>query len=426
LSEIHPQDARPWWRQWYLVLALLVLIGIVLVLATDRASKQRIGTDFHVFWQAGYDFAHGLPLYQRLPGARKFIYPPFAAQLFQVLAIFPLKTAAWLFYVASVGLVFVAVKLSRNILERLEPGSGRRRLPLVLALLCSLNFILSNLNLVQVNLLVFVLCLFGVQALVERREIAAGGWMVAATAIKITPAFFVVWAIIRGTRRSLAGVFGFGLLSLILPMAQRGLAQGVTDLTTYYQKFLHEFAAGAVIAHYFNQNLASMIYRATVPGAAGDAPAYEYAYLPSLEGAAPLIYRVLAVTILAVFLAHLIRLRVARRPIGALEVCSVFLASHLLSGITWKAHLVTLLFVGYVFFSLDPRRMGRGSRAALFVAWAGLVTIGLGRDVIGSRLHHFAGGYSVIVWVMLLLFGLSVGWSWDGNGKEAREREERH
>jgi glycosyl transferase family 87 len=407
---LNQPDARPWWRRWH-VLALLILAGVVLILATDRASKQRIGTDFHVFWQAGYDFAHGLPLYQRLPGARKFIYPPFAAQLFQVLAIFPLKTAAWLFYVASVGLVFVAVRLSRNILERLEPGSGRRRLPTVLAVLFSLNFILDNLNLVQVNLLILVLCLLGIQAFVERREIAAGGWMVAGTAIKITPIFFVVWTIIRGTRRSLGGVFGFGLVCLILPMIQRGVAQGVTDLTAYYQKFLHEFAAGAVIAHYFNQNLASMIYRATVPGAAGDTPPYDYAYLPSLEGAAPVIYRILAVMIMVVFLAHLIRLRLTRRPLGALEICSVFLASHLLSGITWKAHLVSLLFVGYVFLSLDPRRMEKGSRVALYVAWAGLGLIGLGRDVIGSRLHHYAGGYSIIVWVMLLLFGLSVWWS---------------
>jgi hypothetical protein len=410
LSETHQPAARPWWRRWYLVLSMLLLVAVVLVLATERAGRQRIGTDFHVFWQAGSDFAHGLPLYQRLPGARKFIYPPFAAQLFQVLAIFPLKTAAWLFYVASVGLVFVAVRLSRNILERLEPGVRHRRLPIILAVLFSLNFILDNLNLVQVNLLIFVLSLLGIRALVERRGITAGGWLTAATAIKITPVFLVIWAMIRGTRRTWAGAFGFGLLALVLPMVQRGFAQGLADLTTYYQKFLHEFAAGAVIAHYFNQNLASMIYRATVSGAAGDAP-YDYAYLPSLAAAAPMIYRVLALTVLVVFLAHIIRLRVARRPIGPLEICSVFLASHLLSGITWKAHLVTLLFVSYTFFSLDRERMTKGARVALMIAWAGLGIIGLGRDVIGRRLHHYAGGYSVIVWVMLLLFTLSVVWS---------------
>ena len=99
-------------KHWSLALALVAFLVLVAVKATERADKQRIGTDFHVFWQAGYDFTHGLPLYQQLPGARHFIYPPFAAQVFQVLGIFPLKTAAWLFYVGSVVLIFVAAKVS--------------------------------------------------------------------------------------------------------------------------------------------------------------------------------------------------------------------------------------------------------------------------------------------------------------------------
>ena len=82
----------------------------------------------------------------------------------------------------------------------------------------------------------------------------------------------------------------------------------------------------------------------------------------------------------------------------------MFLASHLLSGITWKAHLVTLLFVFYAFFVLDFSRFGRAGRLALGLAGAGIVAIGLGRDLIGSRLHHYLAGYSVFVWVMLLLF----------------------
>ena len=71
---------EPWrWR--------LVVVGAAR--RARSARKQRVGTDFHVFWQAGYDFAHGLPLYQPLPGARRFNYPPFAAQVFQVLGVFP-------------------------------------------------------------------------------------------------------------------------------------------------------------------------------------------------------------------------------------------------------------------------------------------------------------------------------------------------
>jgi hypothetical protein len=396
---------------WPRAAGLFVLVAVTAVVATERANQQRIGTDFHVFWQAGYDFAHGLPLYQRLPGARLFLYPPFAAQVFQVLSLFPLKLSAWLFYVASVCLIVVAVGLSRDIVRRLDPTRASASLPLALAVVFSANFILNNLNMLQVNLLIFVLCLLGIRAFSEQREVAGSGWVVAATAIKLTPVFFVPWVLIRGTRRSLAAVAGFGVLCLTLPMVQRGFDQGLTDLTTYCQSFLQQFASGRVVADYTNQNLAAMVYRAVVPRTWGQGETYTYAYLPSLETVASLIYRMLALVVGAAFLAHLVRLRVRHRPLSPLEISSLFLASHLLSGLTWKAHLVTLLFVFYAFFVLDPREMDRGRRVALGLAWMGIVAIGLGRDLMGDRLHHYIGGYSVVVWVMLLLFGLSIAWS---------------
>ena len=398
-------------RHWSRALGILLFVLVVIAAAARRAGKQGVGTDFHVFWQAGYDFAHGLPLYQALPGARHFNYPPFAAQVFQALGIFPLETAAWLFYVASVVLILIAICLSRDIVRRLEPARRPGSLPLVLAVLFSAGFMLDNLVHVQVNLLTFVLCLLGIQAFVAKREFAAGGWLVAATAIKLTPVFFLAWAMIRGSRRSLAAIAVLGALCLMLPVIQRGVAQGSVDLTDYYGSFLHQFAAGGAVANYRNQNLAALVYRAVVPAAAEDVQPYEYAYLPSLAAAAPLLYRAVALVVLAAFLTHIIRLRTASRPVGALEISSVFLTGHLLSGITWKAHLVTLLFVFYAFFLLDPRWVGRAGRWALGLAWAGIVAIGLGRDLIGSRLHHYLAGYSMFVWVMLLLFGLSLVWS---------------
>jgi hypothetical protein len=397
-------------RRGLLVLVVALALAGVGVVAAGRAEKQHIGTDFHVFWQAGYDFAHGLPLYQPLEGARRFIYPPFAAQVFQLLSIFPLKVAAWLFYVASVCLIGAAVWLTRDIVARLQ-GPERRTAPTVLALLFSAVFLIDNLDHVQANVLVFFLCLLGVRAFLTQRDAAAGGWIMGATAIKLTPGFFALWLLIRGTRRTLAAVAGFALLTLGLPLVQRGLRQGLIDLSAYYQAFLHQFAAGGVVTNYRNQNLAAMVYRALVPGSSGDTPAYDYAYLAPLQTWAPVLYRLLALGILAVFLLHLISLRAAAKTIGALEIASVFLASHLLSGITWKAHLVTLLFVFYAFFSFDREQLSPRARGLLGLAWGGIVIVGLGRDVIGDRLHHYWAGYSVFVWVMLLLFTLSIAWS---------------
>jgi hypothetical protein len=68
-----------------------------------------------------------------------------------------------------VALIIVAGWLSREIFQKLEPAKSAR-LPLVLAFLFSANFILNNLNMLQVNLLIFVLCLLGIRAFIENRE----------------------------------------------------------------------------------------------------------------------------------------------------------------------------------------------------------------------------------------------------------------
>ena len=278
---------------------------------------------------------------------------------------------------------------------------------------------INNLDHVQVNLLVFLLCLLGVRASLTGREAAAGGWIAAATAIKVTPVFFAIWAAIRGNRRMLAAVAGFGVLGLILPMLQRGFSQGMIDLRDYYQAFLHQFAAGAVVTNYRNQNLAAMVYRAVVPGSSGDTPPYDYAYLPHWSPGLHCSTGYWLCVILGVFLLHLIRLRItapARRRTGdrqRLPGEPSPVGNHLEGAPGHSAlRLLRLLRTAIA------QQMSRASRVALVTAWAGMVLVGLGRDVVGARLHHYLAGYSVFVWVMLLLFGLSVVWS-GRSGKKA-------
>jgi hypothetical protein len=384
---------------------------VVVLAATTRALKPHIARDFQVHWQAGYDFAHGLPIYHSVPMDRRFNYPPFAAQLLQLVGVLPLRLATGLFYLTSVALLIVAVRVSRRLVQAADHPYLRSMAPLVLALLCSAVFLLDNLNHGQVNLLILALCLLGIQAFVLGREIAAGGWLMAAAAIKLTPFLFVLWALIRGSRRIVVALLGFGVLCLVLPLVQRGWDQGIVDLSAYYHGFLQKFAAGHVIYDERNQSLSAMVYRAAVPESG-------YTYVGSLAQAAPILSRGLALAIFAILVIRLVNLRIARQPVTPLEIAAVFLASHLLSGITWKAHLVSLLFVAYAFFSIDWRSLAGARRIGLGAAWLGLAAIGLGRDVVGSRLHHAMAGYSLYVWVMLLLFVLSVLWS----RKDNRER----
>ena len=118
------------------VLLIVCALAVAIPLSIEQGLRQQVGHDFHVFWQAGYNFATGHPLYHGYPpGARPLKYPPFAALVFQPLAVFPLQVAGALFSLLNLILWVVAVYLTREIVARTFPERNLSTLPLVLAVL---------------------------------------------------------------------------------------------------------------------------------------------------------------------------------------------------------------------------------------------------------------------------------------------------
>lgn len=379
-----------------------------------EAKSQRPGTDFHARWIFGRWFWAGEPLYAEVPGVRgPNLYPPFAAMLFQLHALLPLKVAAGVFYFCNVLLIPISVRLTKDIFDVLRPGANRWALPLAIVL--SAQFFLNNLNLNQVNLAVFALCLFGIRAYLRQHDWWAAAALVGATAIKVVPLVLVAWLVARGRRRAALAVLPLGIACVALPILQRGPESGVRDLTDYYHQ-VREFGAGRVVQRYTNQNLAAAVYRLMRPPAPTEPTEptdRDYRVFTASEQTARTVYRAGALLVVAAFLGTLAWLRVSAAPLTVFELSAAFLAGHLLSAMTWKAHLVTLLFVFYAFLSLPPRALRPGERvfagiAAGLMAGSGLI----GRDLFGDTVHHWVGGYSVIVWTMLLLFGGSLWFSW--------------
>src|SRR3989449_8920845 len=80
-------------RRWSARTLALVAGGCVVAaaIAFVRGKGEGGGGDFHVFWQAGRNFATGAALYHcALPGARPFLYPPFPGVGFPPVPPFPL------------------------------------------------------------------------------------------------------------------------------------------------------------------------------------------------------------------------------------------------------------------------------------------------------------------------------------------------
>jgi hypothetical protein len=397
------------WTRWRVaaVLGVVVLLAAVSILQTGH---QRPGTDFHARWLAGRWFFEGAPLYRDLPDVREPSYPPFAAMVFQVFAAFPLRVAAAGFYFANLLLTGATVVLTRRIFQRLWPDRGRTWWPLAGAVMLSAQFLLNNLNLVQVNTALFALCLWGVLAYSEERDARAATAFVVATFIKVIPVFFLAWLVLRGRRRAVLAIGPVALACLALPMVQRGVTGGVRDLTEYYHTFLENFRAGVPPRYnrYTNQSLGAAVVRLMRPPAVPEER--DYRIIDASEGAARATTRVATIAIGVAFLANLLLLRRRKAPITVFEWSSVFLVGHLLSGITWKAHLVTLLFVFCAFLSLRAQALPRGGwRVLLYGALALMIVSGLtGRDLVGDRMHHWIGGYSLLTWTMVVLFAAAV------------------
>jgi len=390
------------------VLLIVCALAVAIPLSIEQGLRQQVGHDFHVFWQAGYNFATGHPLYHGYPpGARPLKYPPFAALVFQPLAVFPLQVAGALFSLLNLILWVVAVYLTREIVARTFPERNPSTLPLVLAVLFTSQFFLDNFHHAQMNEVTFVLVLLGIHSYLHERDLRAAAYLVAATAIKITPIFFVAWLVIRGRRRAVLAVPPLALACVLLPLLVRGPATGAAELVEYYHFFLEGHQHGDLSQYTADQNLAAFVNRMTLQQA--DAEHVSYRYLPTSERTAQLTYRVLWAAVLLIFLAKLTLLRIRRAPLSAFELSLVFLAALLLSPITFMAHLVSLLFVYYTFLSVRRDRLsttGRVVGAVLFVAMA--VTGLSGRDLAGNTVHEAVGVYSVFVWTMLLMLATAV------------------
>jgi len=189
------------------VAGLVVFAALVAWLVVDRLTvtpTERL-VDLDVYRNAGTSVLHGRDLYgylshppQRLP----FTYPPLAALLAVPLAWFSFAAAGILW---TLGELACTVALTAVGFKPLLRRAGVWW-PLLLGLLAGLLQLTlplrDEIKFGQVDELLAVLVV--VDCLWLRRTRAGGVLVGVATAIKLTPAVFVVYLLVRGSRRAAA------------------------------------------------------------------------------------------------------------------------------------------------------------------------------------------------------------------------------
>jgi alpha-1,2-mannosyltransferase len=178
---------------------LSATLGSVLLAISTVPPK-----DLAVYRAAGWSLLHGTGLYgPDFPAELPLTYPPFAAWPFVLLVPLPWAVTVWLWTFATLMLLgWVIIRGFGGVLRQ-EPA---RRAALVGVLLVAFGVttpVVDHVGFGQVNVALMALCLADLLG-VRPRWLPAGVLIGLATAVKLTPAIFIVYLLI--TRRGRAAL----------------------------------------------------------------------------------------------------------------------------------------------------------------------------------------------------------------------------
>jgi hypothetical protein len=387
--------------------AVLLAVALVFV-SINRSSKISEKSDFYVYWETGTNFFQGENIYDEGQNNRMFIYPPFAAFLFQGLAIFPLQTSANIFFLLNALILFpVSVLLILRILANY--GFERRKITWAVALasVASIKFFWNNLMMFQINFVVFVIMLAGIYYLSRNRNQLSGIFLTVATFIKIYPLFLLIYSFFRQPVKKVFLTLMFvGFLCVFIPSIQRGVGKGLNDHITYYEVFLKEFQHGKLKVSEKVHTLKSFMFKAFIPETRNrDINSSEYPQLNTISN--------IIILALLGFLLYLgwFQLRKGQLHSAIPFISCVLIFTHLVSGITWTAHLVTMQFSYLPLFLINRHEIQNKAHGIfhLFLIGIALLLAIEGSDTTGKLLYSAIRTWDIFVLFPLVLF---VYYSW--------------
>ncbi|MFF2392086.1 glycosyltransferase 87 family protein [Nocardia sp. NPDC058114] len=318
----HPEQERsprPINRAWWLVPVLLTIVSVVCVRTPIWPFERYSGgfIDLQVYRLGIEAMRDGADMYGQLPKTSigiglPFIYPPFAAIALAPFALLPWGTAKILYVVVSIAAVAWTLYL---VARRYHPDRKQVAL-LVTACAVPLAMLLepvrSTIDFGQVNLLLMVLV--ATDCLLPKTRYPRGMLIGLAAAIKLTPAAFVLYFLVRKDYKAAATAAGTGAIATIASFAFLP-----TESTRYWFGGLGNVSGLSGSAFHTNQSIQAVMARLHITGLLFDA-----------------LWLVLG-TLLLVLVVAAMR-KAADAPAIALSLNAVF--TLLLSPISWSHHWV--------------------------------------------------------------------------------------
>lgn len=302
------------------------------------------------------------PVYEHYHGF--YIYPPFFLTLVAPLTALSSSTAAIVFETLKWIALYFALRGS----WRLASRAGEDVPPIVAlaTLVFTWRFIENDLAYGNINLFVAWAVITGAWLVVSGRHMLGGTLVGVVACIKVTPALMLLYFAYKGWWRTWIGAALAGVVCLlVVPAIVFGWEANLHLLHGWYEAVVAGFLEkGAVRSEHTNQALVGILNRllGDHPSIFSDDPATPHVYLTIVQApqwARDVLRGVLTVGVLG-GLAWWCRGQADRRAdtLGySAEIGLVLIAMLLLSGLTWKSHMVTLMlpYAALLAFVADGR-----------------------------------------------------------------------
>ncbi|RBO83635.1 alpha-1,2-mannosyltransferase [Nocardia puris] len=378
-------------RVVWLVPALLVVFTTVCLRTPLWPFKEISGgfIDLQVYRLGVETLRHGGDMYGQLPQTTlgiglPFIYPPFAALVLAPFALLPWDVAAFAFFITSTAALTLTLYL---VARRVWPEENVRRTALfATACAAPLAMLLeptrSTLDFGQVNLL--LMALVAADCLTEKPKWRRGMLVGIAAAIKLTPAAFVLYFLVRKDYKAAAtaavtGAVATGLSFAVLPSMSMKYWFGGLNVDGLSGSAFHT-----------NQSIQAVLARLRVPE-----PAFTLIWLAA--GAALLVLVVAAMR------------QAQHLPALALSINAVF--TLLVSPISWSHHWIWIAPALFAMVGYAVRMPWRTALVWLTVATATAAVFVYGpqnwlpsgedKESLWTPWQHFIG--NTYVWLSVLL-----------------------
>jgi len=391
-------------KPWLSIVTLLYLASMIAV-SVPKSREISQGSDYWVFWQTGQNFIDKAELYN-LEGSNPFNYPPFAAFIFQPLTLLSLNTSALVFFLLnSLLLLPLAIYLIYKILINIGVKGRKAEISLILATLFTLKFFWNNLVMYQMNFVVFVVILLGFYYLSIKKPQVAGVLFSIIALVKVIPVVLAGYVFLfHFSRRVVVSMLLTVILCLTVPASFRGGKLWINDNLEYVQGFMNNYVLeGEILVYKVNHGLKAAALKAFSP----EARAIESVYPEDYPMANRLISLIL-LAFLGIIIVNGFLLFRRKTYFSIAYLGSILLFTHLYSGLTWTAHLVTLMFTLLPVLLIDIKRLSKSGKIGFYFFIALIVFLGIeGSDTLGKNVYTAIHIYDVHTCLLLGLFFFS-------------------